>query len=240
VPSDARLFCYKMTHDGGFAPNPFWGCLTLATCKPGIRRTKGVGDWIAGFTSGTLNGDAVGEERLVFLMEVGERLTVAEYFRDKRFKDKIPRTNASDHKRLVGDNIYRPLIDRAIDPQDFEQIGNPSHKPEDLVHDVSGRNVLIACWFAYFGRKAIAVPPDVHPEVPIGQSSAGQQTRDLERRRSFVNYVKTMADKKGGILGMPHVWPSEIDMPNEKKPCGVRKRAPVPRCDPPSRSRTSC
>ncbi|MGE3595803.1 MAG: hypothetical protein AB7N70_09645 [Dehalococcoidia bacterium] len=41
---------YKMTHDTGFAPNPFWGCLTLATCKPGIRQTRGPGDWIAGFT----------------------------------------------------------------------------------------------------------------------------------------------------------------------------------------------
>nr|WP_269667332.1 hypothetical protein [Polaromonas naphthalenivorans] len=28
-----------MTHDSGFAPNPFHGTLTLATCKPGIRRT---------------------------------------------------------------------------------------------------------------------------------------------------------------------------------------------------------
>ena len=28
-----RLFAYKMTHDTGFAPNPFWGYLTLATCK---------------------------------------------------------------------------------------------------------------------------------------------------------------------------------------------------------------
>ncbi|WP_198140678.1 Nmad2 family putative nucleotide modification protein [Polaromonas naphthalenivorans] len=30
---------YLMTHDSGFAPNPFHGTLTLATCKPGIRRT---------------------------------------------------------------------------------------------------------------------------------------------------------------------------------------------------------
>lgn len=35
-----RLFAYKMTHDTGFAPNPFWGYLTLATCKPKIREKK--------------------------------------------------------------------------------------------------------------------------------------------------------------------------------------------------------
>ena len=26
-----RLFAYKMTHDTGFAPNPFWGYLTLVS-----------------------------------------------------------------------------------------------------------------------------------------------------------------------------------------------------------------
>jgi hypothetical protein len=61
------LVSYKMTHDSGFAPNPFHGYLTLATCKPGIRRSgsRRVGDWIAGFTSAALCGDAVGRNVLV-------------------------------------------------------------------------------------------------------------------------------------------------------------------------------
>jgi len=41
-----------MTHDSGFAPNPLFGCLTLPTCMTEIRRTKKVGDWVAGFASG--------------------------------------------------------------------------------------------------------------------------------------------------------------------------------------------
>jgi Nucleotide modification associated domain 2 len=60
-----RLFSYKMTNDSGFAPNPFWGRLTLATCKPEIRKAKRVGDWIAGFTSRELCRDPIGSERLV-------------------------------------------------------------------------------------------------------------------------------------------------------------------------------
>jgi hypothetical protein len=40
VRENVRLFTYKMTHDSGFAPNPFYDILTLATCKPGIRKTK--------------------------------------------------------------------------------------------------------------------------------------------------------------------------------------------------------
>jgi hypothetical protein len=34
-----RLFSCKMTNDSGFAPNPFFGALTMATCKPGMRKS---------------------------------------------------------------------------------------------------------------------------------------------------------------------------------------------------------
>lgn len=77
-----RLFSYKMTHDTGFAPNPFGHTLTLATCKPQIRRLKKQGDWIAGFTSKALTGDQVGEERLIYLMQVGKKLHLRDYYSD--------------------------------------------------------------------------------------------------------------------------------------------------------------
>jgi hypothetical protein len=44
-----RLFSYKLTHDSEFAPNPFHDVLTLATCKPGMRRTKNLGIGSLGF-----------------------------------------------------------------------------------------------------------------------------------------------------------------------------------------------
>ena len=40
------LFSYVVRSDGGFAPNPFFGYCTLATCKPRIRKGALVGDWI--------------------------------------------------------------------------------------------------------------------------------------------------------------------------------------------------
>ena len=88
--SAVRLFAYKQTHDSGFAPNPFYGVCTLATCKPRIRLHKREGDWIAGFTSRKLNGDAIGEERLVFLMQVAEKIELGNYYTDPRFAAKIP------------------------------------------------------------------------------------------------------------------------------------------------------
>ena len=126
-----RLFAYKMTHDTGFAPNPFWGFLTLATCKPGMRRSKRAGDWIAGFTSKDLCGHHVGEERLVFLMQVDERIALADYFRDGRFQSRIPQNGPVANVYRCGDNIYRPLVRHAWDAQDFEQLPNGHHGPNE-------------------------------------------------------------------------------------------------------------
>ena len=102
-----RLFSYKIKHDTGFAPNPFGATLTLATCKPGMRKSKRKGDWIAGFTSKALNGDAKGAERLIYLMKVDEKLLFRDYFTDERFKDKIPNMNAKGAQAKAGDNIYK-------------------------------------------------------------------------------------------------------------------------------------
>ncbi|MFH1865797.1 MAG: hypothetical protein ABIK85_07930, partial [Candidatus Eisenbacteria bacterium] len=38
-----RLFSYIVARDYGFAPNPFCGVCTLATCKPKIRESASVG-----------------------------------------------------------------------------------------------------------------------------------------------------------------------------------------------------
>jgi hypothetical protein len=42
------LHSYVVARDYGFAPNPFFGVCTLATCKPLIRRIAHIGDWIVG------------------------------------------------------------------------------------------------------------------------------------------------------------------------------------------------
>ena len=180
-----RLFAYKMTHDTGFAPNPFWGWMTLATCKSQIRRCKYPGDWIAGFTSRTLCDDPVGGERLVFLMQVQEKMTLAEYFGDGRFRSKIPRDSRVAHVHSEGDNIYRPLVLNAREAHHFEQLANPNHTAADHDDDVNGGYVLISKRFVYFGVNALRIPPHARPEVPARQwgrrvEGRTRQNRDTE------------------------------------------------------------
>jgi hypothetical protein len=215
-----RLFSYKMTHDTGFAPNPFWGVLTLATCKPGIRRTKKEGDWIAGFTSQELCGDTVGAERLVFLMQATKPLSIAEYFRSKAYQAKIPKPNSSRAVERTGDNIYRPIKALPRSFRDFEQLRNPHHWDGNASctktaggtkqHDLSGLFVIPAVRYVYLGRNALQIPGPVRPEVPKGQTAAGALTRDEARIRAFIEYVFSHA-KDRNVLAPPHDWPAGDD-----------------------------
>ena len=81
-----RLFSYVVARDYGFAPNPFYGYCTLATCKPRIRKAAQTGDWVLGTGSKTHGR----ENQVVFAMRVTERLTFDEYWNDPRFKAKRP------------------------------------------------------------------------------------------------------------------------------------------------------
>jgi hypothetical protein len=209
--TSGRVFSYKMTDDAGFAPNPWWGYLTLATCKPKMREKKVCGDWIAGFTSGELCGHAVGAERLVYLMLISEKLPIADYYRAKRFERKIPQPGSKDLRLRLGDNIYRPLKEYPQTDDDFVQVDDYCHGSDQKHHDLSGKNVLLAKQFVYFGRDAIAIPKEVRPVVPAGQSAHGSQTRDNTRAFVFIEYVAKRAGLRGAVLGAPHSWPQGLE-----------------------------
>src|SRR5712691_6687179 len=79
-----KIYSYVVARDFGFAPNPFHGVCTLATCKPRVRKAAHLGDWVVGTGS-------AGRKRagfLVFAMKVEEALTFDEYWTDERFFQK--------------------------------------------------------------------------------------------------------------------------------------------------------
>ncbi len=179
----ARLCSYKQTHDTGFAPNPFHGYCTLATCKPQIRLHKVVGDWIAGFTSRKLNGDRPGHERLIYLMQVSEKLPLEHYFADKRFNSKIPALNAKSAVKANGDNIYR-WKDGA-----FVQVPNRSHQEKELRRDLSGKFARVGTLCAYCGPAPRETPHPGRPRGPLGQAAGGTWTPDPVRVQAFIDFV---------------------------------------------------
>lgn len=153
----SRLFIYVVSRDFGFAPNPFHGCCTLATCKPDIRKSAKVGDWIMGVGGSRLN--AVG--RCLYLMEVSEILTFDEYWVDERFERKKPLRNGSA-LMMVGDNIYHRKSEAGPWIQEDSHHSNPDGTPNEtnMKTDTGSLNVLVSWQFYYFGLSA--------PQVPLG------------------------------------------------------------------------
>src|SRR5438270_9966592 len=100
------LFMYVVDRDFGFAPNPFHGYCTLATCKPGIRKHAAIGDWVWGMGGSRLQATG----KLVAAMRLTRAVSFNEYWADIEFADKKPIRNGSS-RMLVGDNIYHREID---------------------------------------------------------------------------------------------------------------------------------
>ena len=96
-----RLHSYVVARDYGFAPNPFFGVCTLATCKPIIRSVAAIGDWVMGTGSKQWNR----EHHVVYAMRVTESMTFEQYWNDPRFQKKKPNLRGSK-KQAFGDNIY--------------------------------------------------------------------------------------------------------------------------------------
>src|SRR5262245_24496977 len=141
-----ELFSYCVRFDGGAAPNPFWGVCTLVICKPQIRRTAQVGDWVVGTGSRrTPIGDLSGA--VVYAMRIGRKLTMAEYdeWAAAECPGKVPDPNHPDRRRAVGDALY----DFSSNPP---QVRPGPHTEADRERDLSGHYALLADQFVFFGR----------------------------------------------------------------------------------------
>ena len=162
------LYCYKMTHDTGFAPNPYHDVLTLATCKPVIRRCAKKGYWISGWASNVVQGKdkkyTDKAQKLIYLAEVSDVISFEEYWNKyprKRQPDQLSNGKKegckscgntilppSSNIEYLGDNIYEP---DASETFGFKQHENSHHGEQNKEHDLSGKNVLICENYYYFG-----------------------------------------------------------------------------------------
>lgn len=151
----SRLYLYVVTRDYGFAPNPFHGVCTLATCKPVVRKGARVGDWVMGLGGVDLGPAA---RKCVYLMQVSEKLSFDQYWESARFSIKKPVRNGS-LKMLVGDNIYHRSSDgewQQADSHHSNADGSPNYVNLDRDTGTTDQ-VLISDRFLYFGAAAIDV-----------------------------------------------------------------------------------
>jgi len=148
------VYTYVITRDYGFAPNPFYGICTLATCKPGIRKSAKIGDWIFGLGSKTTH-----ENKIIFLMQVTKKISFNDYWCDENYAMKKPYMHGS-LKKMYGDNIYHynGARDEWIQADSHHSYENGKTNPHNLEKDTSSDNVLLSTEFFYFGKNAIEIP----------------------------------------------------------------------------------
>src|SRR5690242_10351712 len=143
----SNLYIYVVDRDFGFAPNPFHGVCSLATCKPGIRNSAVEGDWIFGVGGRRLKATG----KCVFAMKVTQKITYNEYWNSPEFKDKKPVRNGSK-KMLLGDNIYHYNNENNTWFQAFSHhsLADGRMNEYNKKRDTKSINVLLSSCFYYF------------------------------------------------------------------------------------------
>ncbi|WP_045687732.1 hypothetical protein [Hymenobacter sp. AT01-02] len=205
------LYSYVLRYDSGDAPNPYGGICTLAICKPAIRRTAKVGDWIIGTGSkcsrvGNHVEDMAGY--LVYAMRVSRKLTLEEYdhYSKQELTIKIPGHKEHRHlsENVAGDSLY-----------DYTRIvnGHPQHRG-GLVHqnfdlqirDWRGLYVLLSNEFYYFGREPRALPDHLQRMVKKGQGH--YRRTDPNEIEAFEYWIQSQGFEQNKLYAEPQspIW----------------------------------
>ena len=199
-----KLYSYVVDHDYGFAPNPFFGVCTLATCKPQIREHASVGDYIVG--TGCARRKRQGT--LVYVMRVVEITTYDAYWCDPRFECKRPCLRGSK-KQAFGDNIYHrdQQTGQWYQENSFHSFADGNPNPRNVEHDTRSERVLIGVDYAYWGGTGSEIPARF-------RSFEGDDI--CARRGHRVNFPQGLAAEflawvrslgQFGYLGRPADWP---------------------------------
>lgn len=203
-----KIFSYVVARDYGFAPNPFNGYCTLATCKPGIRRSAVVGDWIVG-TGAKTKYNLAGH--LIYAMKVDETMDYDAYWTDPRFACKRPILNGS-LKQIYGDNIYHRNREGWVQADSHHSLENGQPNPRNVDHDTSVNRLLIARRFVYFGSAAPRIPKRFRPYRATGEDiccpGRGYRVMSHELATAFQTWLDELG--KWGLLGLPLEFGSHV------------------------------
>ncbi|WP_148560954.1 hypothetical protein [Magnetospira sp. QH-2] len=141
-----KIYRYILAYDNGMAPCVDNGLITLATCKPTIRRVAMAGDWVAGFFPSPHPRGL-----LSYVGKVKAIIDVGNYERKYRGRS---------------DAVYRQEPDDTFTRLQPEYHPSPNHKRKDL----SGPVLIFdpaASW--YFGNQPNSLPENLQHLSPHGR-----------------------------------------------------------------------
>jgi hypothetical protein len=168
-----NIYFYKLTADNGGAPCLRYGLLSLAICKPMIRKTARKGDLVFGFAANSLHRD----NRLIYVARITKKLCGGEYYKNSRYSGRR-------------DCIYQLSGTRFVWKKN-----SMYHGPEEVHHDLGQHpdypraNVLLSRDFRYFGREGAAQYKSRFPLVREAVQRLGRGARvrhNEELRRELI------------------------------------------------------
>lgn len=174
-----RLYSYVLRFDDGAAPNPFWGTCTLTICKPAIRRTARIGDWVIGTGSknSKINDGNTYDlsDNVVYAMKITDKKSLADYdqFCRENLQDKIPKWFDPDWRKRIGDCIYD--YHNGTEPTMRKGVHNETNRERDL----SGQSALLSNHFYYFGEEPRPLPDNLKPIIKKNQGHLKIEKTDL-------------------------------------------------------------
>ena len=198
-----KLFSYVVSRDYGFAPNPFYGMCTLATCKPKIRKKASAGDWIIGTGSKRRSREGY----LVYVMCISKTITFNEYWENEQYQLKKPNLRGSK-KQAFGDNIYfKDKAGQWHQENSHHSYEDGSFNHHNIDRDTGADRVLIGRDYAYWGGSGPEIPQkfrDCNGE-DICQERRGHKCDFPEKLvKDFINWFGSL--NQNGYLGPPTDW----------------------------------
>lgn len=198
------IYSYVVRYDSGFAPNPFYGICSLATCVRLIRKHAKIGDWVVGCGSAERTVNRGGH--IVFAMRITETLTFEQYNADPRFERKKPIRNGS-RKQSAGDNIYFPAAGGWSQRDSFHSKPNGRPNPKHVANDTSVDRVLLSDDFVYFGGEGPRFPANLQDNRGRHCCKAGigrSKFVDASMEKKLAAWLDLIGPR--GLHGSPFEW----------------------------------
>jgi len=200
-----HVYVYVVDRDFGFAPNPFHGYCTLATCKPGIRLRAELGDWVIGLGGSRLKAKG----KCIFAMRVSSAITFDTYWSDPAHLDKRPLRNGS-RKMMVGDNIYHRENRSGLWLQADSHHSNSdgTANPHNVANDTKVDRVLLSQHFFYFGREAPVVPTAILESLKYKNGRNYRRYNESDCKELLIWLSETFWPQLNIVAGDPTDFPS--------------------------------
>jgi len=132
--TEPDIYIYKLVADNGGAPCVSGGLLSLAICKPRIRKSAGKGSLVFGF------GGKEYQERLIYIARVTDKLEGQDYYRRRKYARRP-------------DCIYRSEDGSAVRKLSAKYHADSDQRRKDVGFRFENAFVLLSDDFRYLGQK---------------------------------------------------------------------------------------